>query len=129
MLGLTNNAVCVVLPTFYQAPGWAAVGVEGGAKQRSQLPEWATCKALSHAQILFCSDVFVPHCFSGLQNQGDFLLGHLARVSGVCDNSVFWHKNGRSSDSEAILAHLHKNVFLLFVELVAQLCDPSPSMR
>lgn len=90
LLVLTFVLECWGLPTvlsvlfcqaFYQAPGWAAVGVEGGAKQPSQLPECTTSKALSHAQILFC--VFVSHCFSGLQNQGNFLLGHLARVSGT----------------------------------------------
>ena len=97
---------------FYQAPGWAAVGVEGGAKPRSQLPpECADLQSLESRSgpVLL---LFVSHCFSGLQNQGNFLSGRLARVSGVYDNSVFWLKNGRSLDSKAFTAHLHKNVFL-----------------
>lgn len=31
---------------FYLAPGWAAVGVEGGAKPCSQLPECADLQSL-----------------------------------------------------------------------------------
>lgn len=55
LLVLTFALECWGFPTmlsvlfcqaFNQAPGWAAVGVEGGAKQRPQLPECADLQSL-----------------------------------------------------------------------------------